>query len=179
MTYVALGDPSLPGVAMEMRLLAGRATLLHGAAATRQALAHALRRPGTVHVAGHGFVPANVPALGGVRLADGWFGTTDVPPDVAADLVILAACRTGSERGAAARAWGGLPATLLAAGARRVLWTTDDVDDAVGSELTLRLHGALRKARPEEAYGRAVAELWDDASLRVFLFPFRMSGVMP
>ncbi len=183
-TYIALGDPNLPGVRMEMRLLAGRAKLLCGSQATCAALAAALAEPGLVHVAGHGFVSTDVPALGGVRLADGWFGTTDVPPEVAADLVVLAACRTGVEAGVAARAWGGLPAALLAAGARRVIWTTDDVDDAIGTELTLRLHGALAVApgdpeHVERAFGRAVEDLWNDASMRVYLFPFRLSGVMP
>ena len=38
---------------------------------------------------------------------------------------------------------------------------------------------ALGSSAPEDAFGRAVADLWADPSVRPYLFPFRMSGVMP
>ena len=88
-----------------------------------------------------------------------------------------------------ARAWGGLPAALLAAGARRVIWTATDVDDRAASEWTVRLHGALaqgargdgvaRDAAPELAYGRALAEAGADRRTAACLLPFRISGVRP
>jgi CHAT domain-containing protein len=178
-TFVAAGEADLPGIAEEARRLAGSVALVLGAEATRAAFARALAEPGVVHLAGHGLCSAETPALGGVRLADGWFASTDVPAAVRAGLVVLGACRSGLEHGVPARAWGGLPAALLAAGARRVLWTATDVDDQAVSALTVRFHAALPGSAPESAFGRALAESGGDRRTAACLIPFRMSGVLP
>jgi tetratricopeptide (TPR) repeat protein len=178
-TFFAAGEADLPGIVEEARRLADRASLVLGERATRAAFAASLTAPGVVHLAGHGLTSAEAPALGGVRLVDGWFSSTDVPERVDAGLVVLGACRSGHEQGVSARAWGGLPAALLAAGARRVLWTATDVDDAAVSALTARLHAALPGAAPEVAFGRALGEASADKRVAACLLPFRMSGVLP
>jgi tetratricopeptide (TPR) repeat protein len=187
MVVLGVGAPDLPGVSRELHAIAaaagvnGDARVLSGAEATRAAAAEALATAKVVHVAGHGWDAEQAPPLGGVRLADGWFTAADLPPGgVSADLVILAACRTGRAAGRAALAWGGLVPALLSAGARRVLWTIDDVDDSATARLMTLFHEARTVSDDDRtAFGQAAAKAAVEAGHVGAVLAFRLSGVVP
>ena len=130
-----------------------------------------------VHLAGHGFDAPEAPGLGGVRVADGWFGSVDLPSPVAARLVVLAACRTGRAPGTPGLAWGGLPAALLGGGARYVLWTAADVDDRLTADLMEHFHGFSTSFDPPSAFGRALETLIARDGHPAGLLDFRLSGI--
>jgi CHAT domain-containing protein len=178
-TFVALEEADLPGVSAEAARMGSRADVLRGRRATRAALSEALGRPGVVHVAGHGFTAPEAPPLGGIRVEDGWYGAADLPARVRSDVVVLAACRSGIEGGSPASAWGALPAALLSAGARRVLWTTEDVEDGLAAEISAEFHDGLRSRGAESSFGRVVKKGWRDARRLGGMLPFRLSGVLP
>ena len=177
---VGVSAPDLAGVDAEVRAVADvldAEEALLGAAATRSALAHALAHASVVHVAGHGWDASEAPPLSGIRLADGWFCADDVPDVVAADLVVLAACRTGRAAGPAALAWGGLVSRLLSSGARRVVWTDDDVDDEAAARVMVAYHATRRGWDDEGAFGRALALVAHESNHPGAVLPFRISGV--
>src|SRR5262249_22313202 len=71
--------------------------VLLGSRATRAAVLEALARARVVHLAGHGWDAGEAPPLGGIRLDEGWLAAVDlVGRPGACDLVVLAACRTGT-----------------------------------------------------------------------------------
>lgn len=177
---VGVSAPDLAGVDAEVRAVADvlkAEEALLGAAATRSALSRALSSAAVVHVAGHGWDASEAPPLSGIRLADGWFCADDVPDVVAADLVVLAACRTGRASGPAALAWGGLVARLLSSGARRVVWTDDDVDDRAAARVMVAYHATRRGWDDVSAFGRALARVADESNHPGAVLPFRISGV--
>lgn len=180
---LGVGEANLPGVARELAEVAGAAggaRVVQGPEATRDAVAHALATAQVVHLAGHGWDAEQAPPFGGVRVADGWFTASDLPRGgVAADLVVLAACRTGRTAGRAALAWGGLVRALLSAGARRVLWTMDDVDDSATARLMTLFHEARRSGDDREAFGVAAAQAAAEAGHAGAVLGFRLSGVAP
>jgi hypothetical protein len=137
-----------------------------------------------VHVSGHGVAASEAPPLGGVRVHGGWFTATDLPPRVRADLVVLGSCRIGLDRGAGAHAWGALPIALLASGARRVVWSDEDLDDTTAAQFATRFHAALATGvraseDVEAAFGTTVESLWTDPRSAAGLVPLRLSGVLP
>ena len=177
---VGVGAPDLPGVDDELRRLAAlrpASRVLERGDATRAALAGALATAAVVHVAGHGWDAVDAPPLAGVRLADGWFCAEDVPARVSADLVVLAACRTGRAEGPASLAWGGLVSRLLSSGARRVIWTDDDVDDRTTARLMGDFHATRGRCDDETAFGRSVARIALESRHIGAVLPFRISGV--
>lgn len=178
---VGVGDPDLPGVEREVAAIAeaaGAVRVYAGAAATRGAVRDALRDARVVHIAGHGWAAEGAPPLGGVRVADGWFTVADLPPEgVGAELVVLAACRTGRETGRAAQAWGGLVTALLGAGARCVVWTEDDVDDEAAARLMTLFHQALKQGDTDAAFGEALARGGAEVGHLGAVLAFRRSGV--
>lgn len=180
---LGVGDPNLPGVDREIAAIAaaaGAARVVQGASATRAAVTEALSTAQVVHLAGHGWDAEQAPPLGGVRLADGWFSAADLPPGgVVADLVVLAACRTGRAAGRAALAWGGLVRALLSAGARRVVWTMDDVDDSATARFMTLFHEARRSSDDASAFGSAAAGTAAEAGHVGAVLAFRLSGVAP
>lgn len=174
---VALGEADLPALVRELGAVRGPVERIEGAGATRAALQAALRTRAVVHVAGHGLDAPEAPPLGGIRVSDGWFAAADVPARVGARLVVLSACRTGLEQGAAGEAWGGLPAALLAAGARRVLYTTAEVDDDAAARLAVAFHARRAGRTAERAFGGALAEVAGRDGHPGRLLPFRLAGV--
>ncbi|MHC5010484.1 MAG: CHAT domain-containing protein, partial [Planctomycetota bacterium] len=177
MTVLALGEDDLPGVARESLGLSRRARVVTGTRATKHAVSRALREREVVHLAGHGFDAPDAPHLGGVRVADAWFTAADVPDRVGARLVILSACRTGRQEGAAGEAWGGLPAALLSAGAEFVLWTADDVDDETTADLMASFHRARARHGPPRAFGAALGHVEEAQRHPAGLLEFRLSGI--
>jgi len=172
---VLLATDDLPGARDEVHAL-------HDAVAvspTHEGVARALARHRVVHVAGHGYTPEDAPSLGGLRLADGWFTSADVPPRVGADLVVLAACRSGTGTANAKRPVGGLPRALLAAGARQVLWTAADVDDAASARLMTAFHAARARLGTAAALGEALNLMQDQEGTPARSLPFRLTGFQP
>ena len=170
-----LATDDLPGARDEVHAL-------HDAVAvspTHEGVARALARHRVVHVAGHGYTPEDAPSLGGLRLADGWFTSADVPPRVGADLVVLAACRSGTGTANAKRPVGGLPRALLAAGARQVLWTAADVDDAASARLMTAFHAARARLGTAAALGEALNLMQDQEGTPARSLPFRLTGFQP
>lgn len=177
---LGVGAPELAGVDDEVRAVAARldsSRICLGDAATRAALTSALATASVVHVAGHGWDAAEAPPLSGVRLADGWFCADDIPDVVSADLVVLAACRTGRSSGPAALAWGGLVSRLLSQGARRVVWTDDDVDDEAAARLMADFHATRDGWDDRTAFGRSVVRVGAACGHPGAVLPFRLSGV--
>lgn len=190
---LALGDPDFSGLSLRAgttetlpplpqsraevesltRLRGGTVTLL-GAEATEGRLRAALQeaRPPIVHLATHGLVDREEPALTCVALAadseaseDGYLYTLEIlalPLDT--ELVVLSACDTG--RGKLERGEGtvGLTRSFLAAGARRVVASLWPVADASTSALMQRFYEELldRGRAPDDALARARRELWSD-----------------
>ncbi len=177
LTVIALSPPDLPGVAKEAEFLAAHGTVHSGADASRRVVARALSNSQVVHLAGHGFDAAGAPALGGVRVADGWFTVADLPDRVRSELVVLAACRTGVGAGRAAAAWGGLPQALLRRGARHVLWTAGDVDDATTAGFARAFHAARATCSVPRAFAQAIQAVHAEQRHCGNLVQFRLSGL--
>jgi hypothetical protein len=175
-TVVAMGERGLPGAWREALTIGRGATLLHGEAATRAAVAQALESQRVVHLAVHGVAAPSAPALGGVQVADGWFTAADVPERVRAEVVSLAACQTGAPPGAAALAWGALPRTLMRAGAAWVLWTSADVDDETTADLMSGFHPVPDTKRIPRYFGQAIERVHGAQGTLARLLPFRLSG---
>ncbi len=115
-----------------------------------------------VHVAGHGFLDDDHPALSGVALSlydedgrprDGFLRAHELRElDLAADLVVLSACRTGLGRRLAGEGVLGVTRGLLLGGARRAVVSQWDVDDRATAELMERFYTAmLRDGLPAPA----------------------------
>ena len=173
---IVSGERALPATLREARHVAGRGRVLREAAATREAAQHALMTYQTVHFAMHGVAAPHAPALGGVRLSDGWFTAGHLPPRIGADLVSLAACQTGAPPGPAAQAWGALPHALLRGGTRWVLWTAGDVDDETTADLMSEFHPVSDLDQVPERLGRALHTLTLRQGSAARLLPFRLSG---
>ena len=178
MQVIVLGADDPSGLERHIARFGGDVSIRAGRAATRAAVVRALCRCRVVYLAGYGFDAAAAPGVRGVRVADGWFGTGDVPRLVKADLVVLAACRSACATGHVAGAWGGLPAALLAAGARYVLWTAGDVNDEVSADLMQRFQGEQRALDVPAAFGRALGTCREAQAHGGELLAFRLSGVL-
>jgi CHAT domain-containing protein/Tfp pilus assembly protein PilF len=172
------GLPPLPETRRELdvleRLRSDETIGLVGDEATESAFRERLRidRPSIVHLATHGLVDREEPALTSVALArdpdggeDGYLYTLEImalPLDT--ELVVLSACDTG--RGKLERGEGtiGLTRAFLAAGARRVVSSLWPVADASTGRLMARFYEEmLRRDRPvAEALNRARAALWSE-----------------
>ena len=178
---LGVGDPDLRGVEREVRDIAaaaGGAVPLIGRAATREAVLRALSTARVVHLAGHGWDAGEAPPMGGVRVADGWLTAADLPDGgLSAELVLLAACRTGRTSGRAHEAWGGLVPALLSRGVRRVVWTTDDVEDDTTARVMTRFHALRASCDDRRAFGLALARGAVEAGHVGSVLAFRLSGV--
>jgi hypothetical protein len=58
-----------------------------------------------------------------------------------------------------------------------VLWTLDDVDDAVTGRFMSRFHAARESEDDRVAFGRALAETAREEGHAAGVLPFRLSGV--
>ncbi|HSE28326.1 MAG TPA: CHAT domain-containing protein [Gemmatimonadales bacterium] len=156
----------LPGSAREARIVGGYARhseVRVGRDATEAWLKrHPLERFRVIHVASHAVVGEEWASRTAIALAPGGGEDGFVTPaelaalPIAADLVVLSACRTA--RGMTVRGEGvlGLTAPLLAAGARAVIATGWDAPDEGMVRLSERLYDELAAGVPAgEAVRRA------------------------
>ncbi|HEV2529850.1 MAG TPA: CHAT domain-containing protein [Thermomicrobiales bacterium] len=135
---VGVPDERAPAMGREAEDVARRlpdATLLSGAAATREAVLDQLPHADLVHLACHGRFDSRHPAASGLQLADGWI-TLDQLLDLQLNdaLVLLTGCETGRVRVGEGDELVGIMAALLSAGAGGLvtsLWQTHDEASAV------------------------------------------------
>jgi CHAT domain-containing protein/tetratricopeptide (TPR) repeat protein len=175
---VGLPGPGTPEVAPEMTAVARHArrplTTLRGADATVAAFLDAAPGRRVVHLATHGFFHQDRPRLSGVRLADRWLHAADVERlDLAADLVVLSACQSGTSLVMGGDEWMGLPRAFLKAGAARVLAGLWDVDDRATRRLMSRFSAEF--ARPGATAAGALARA-QRALLRKESHPYFWAG---
>ena len=88
---------------------------------------------------------------------------------LAADLVVLSACRTGTGKEVAGEGLIGLTRPFMYAGAPRVIVSLWPLDDRATAELMLRFYKQLlgpRKPSPAAALRQAQIEMWNDARWR-------------
>ena len=137
-----------------------------------------LKRYRIIHFATHALLNDEHPALSGIVLSlvdakgspqPGFLQLHDIYNlDLAADLVVLSACRTA--RGQAIKGEGiiGLTRGFLYSGAQRVVSSLWDVDDAATSELMTRFYQAMLKhgLRPAAALRQAQIALWEQRPRR-------------
>lgn len=173
--------PRLPGTALEAQHLEELLAQVPGAPRTRvlagfEAKAD-LFRNGTLkdsrflHIATHGIVDDRDPALAGLVFSlydsygqkrDGFLPVRDLyRTDLAADLVVLSACRTGKGQPMRGEGLVGFSHAFFAAGARHLLVSLWDVDDEATAELMRRYYSHLFVDRldPVRALGMAQEEM--------------------
>ncbi len=125
-----------------------------GFAANRETfLGPEIRRYSGLHVASHALVDREVPALSGLVLSlvdpqgrrqNGFVRAFEISRlDLAADLVVLSACRTGRGRDLRGEGVQALSRAFLDAGAARVVFSLWEVSDRHTAELMSRFYKAL------------------------------------
>jgi CHAT domain-containing protein len=143
---LGLPDEDAPRVREECEGLGRRlpgARVHCGEDATSERLRAAASAP-VLHVATHGMFREEVPHLAAFRLADGWFGVTDVYGlDLRANLVYLSSCDGG--RGGVLRSGEalGLSRAFLHAGARSLLSALGPVRDDAAAAFTDAFYESL------------------------------------
>jgi hypothetical protein len=148
-----------------------QALRLSGLGATRDAVLKELPRVAMAHFSAHGYSDTEAPARSGLLLAaTGPRETPDLATLSARDLLntplphlrlaVLAGCNTDPGAVAGSGELSGLATALLAAGAREVVTTGWEIDDALASELFVEFHRCY-------AGGRAAAECLRLSQLRL------------
>ena len=117
------------------------------------ATAEALRRRGAgkriIHLATHGDFRRDNPMFSSLRLADGPLRLLDVGDlNLAPELLTLSACSTGASVTTGADELLGLTRGFLAAGARSLLVSLWEIDDASTHRFMRGFYGALRNGTP-------------------------------
>lgn len=135
------------------------ARLYLGAAATRAALAK--HGPGSriVHIATHGVFRPDHPLFSAIRLGDGELSLHDLYAlHLPAELITLSGCSTGLAAGDAGDERLGLARGLLAAGARNLLLTLWDVQDASTADFMQAFYPRLSAGQEPAAALRATMQ---------------------
>jgi CHAT domain-containing protein len=142
---LGVGDLLAPRISHEVEQVA---SILHDASLCLDADASAarLRRDGSaarvVHIATHGAFRLDNPMLSCIRLGDGELTVADIYSlRLSADLVTLSGCGTGLNVVAGGDEVVGLTRGLLYAGARAVMVSLWDVNDAATAELMTEFYG--------------------------------------
>jgi len=156
----------LPGAEVEVEeireLFGDRGVALTGPAATEAALRYWARRCRYLHVAAHGLVDRDNPMRSGIVLAepqvlrideqsgsdDVLYGYEMIDLDIAAELVVFAACRTGFGVPQAGEGLSSMGSALLQAGAAWVLVSLWPVGDLVSAAFMRFLYEAIISGAP-------------------------------
>jgi tetratricopeptide (TPR) repeat protein len=186
----------LPGAEVEVEEIAGlfgrRGIALCGSRATEGELRSWARRCRYLHVAAHGLVDLDNPMRSGIVLSsptrvpmldhsshdDVLHGYEMVDLDIAADLVVVAACRTGFGSERAGEGMATMGGALLQGGARWVLVALWPVGDLVSVTFMRVLYEALLDgAATPEAVRTARAEIRADHDDPYWWAGFALFGV--
>jgi len=134
---LAFADEAAPHITGEGRDVAAvlpRAELFEGAEATLSRLQNR-PPPKCLHIAAHGSYRADAPSMSGVRLADGWLRSVDLPSlPLRGSTIVLSGCQTGVTAAGAGDEVQGLVRGALAAGCSDLvasLWRVDDESTAL------------------------------------------------
>ena len=136
-----------------------------------------------VHFATHALIDNVHPELSAIALSavnkqgqaeDGFLRANEIfNLKLAADLVVLSACRTGTGKEVAGEGLIGLTRPFMYAGAPRVIVSLWPLEDRATAELMVRFYKQLlgpRKLSPAAALREAQIEMWNDARWRAPYF---------
>jgi CHAT domain-containing protein len=154
---------ALPGAAVEAAAVARLygAEPLIGPEARYRTVRERLASAAVIHLATHGIVDGLSPLGSSILLADGATLTVAelLSLRMAADLVVLSACQTGTGTSPGGEELLGLARGLLAAGARAAVVSLWPVDDRATAVLMERFHHLYRRTR-DAASALRDAQLW-------------------
>lgn len=159
---VAVDGGDLDAVAIEadaVRRSFPEVQVLAGASATAARFLELAPQASWIHFAGHGAYRADAPQESGLRLADRWLLAGELASlSIGARWVTLSACHTARALVRPGAEWFGLARSFLQAGARAVIASQWDVEDAPTAALMADLYTRLaRGATPAEALAGAQA----------------------
>jgi cellulose synthase operon protein C len=179
---LVIGDPrrDLPHALVEAKVVAATvgAEALTGDAATLEAVLARWQGRRLLHFAGHGRLAAAAPWEARLELAGGTALDVELilARRPALGLVVLSGCETGKSHEAPLDGLG-LAEAFLFSGARQVIATTEEVDDAAAARFVQKLYALGLTKNPAQAYRQAVvdAEATGDSTWRAFrVFGHRM-----
>lgn len=150
-----VAGPGLPGALQEATTVAAlhpNAQILHGPAATAQAVAAAMDGAHLVHIAAHGVVRADNPLFSSLLLADGPFTVHDFERlEHTPHHVVLAACDTARAHVVSGGEILGLAATLLSQHTATLIAPVVTIPDAETAELMASYHRNMLSGSPPAA----------------------------
>lgn len=136
---VGFADEKIPFVENEVRALkklAPQPTTLTGRTATFAAFKAEASHSHLIHMACHGMFRSDNAMFSSLHLADGWITARDIAAmRLAAELVVLSACETASSEAVAGDELMGLARGFLMAGARSLVVSLWNVNDAATRQL--------------------------------------------
>jgi len=176
-----MADASAPEIAREieaLRALFPDARVLTGPRATREAVAREAETCRILHIASHAVFRADNPMLSSLRLADGDLTFYDVfNLRLAADLVVLSGCNTGTVAVGAGDELHGLMRGFLYAGAPALLISMWAADDAATASLMRTFYAELQKGSSgREALSAAQREAIGQHPHPYYWAPFTLLG---
>jgi len=138
-------------VERETRALAERfpgARLLAGRDATAGRFLEAAPGAPWIHFAGHGHFRADAPHESALRFADRWLLADELAAlRLRASWVGLSACQSARALVRPGEEWFGLARSFLLSGARAILASQWDIEDAAAAALVVELYGLLAAGR--------------------------------
>lgn len=178
---LGIADEQAPQIRDEARAVAGilpEATLFLDQAATESVLRH--HAPGSrfVHLATHGLFRRDNPMFSAIQLGTSRLSLFDLYDlNLDAELVVLSGCGTGLNAVLGAEELVGLTRGLLFAGARSVLVTLWDVNDASTADFMGAFYRHLTAGAPAaQALRQTMLELRQDLPLPYHWAPFILVG---
>ena len=160
---MAVPDPQAPRIEQEARVVVDSlsgAKLLLGEEASLEAFRKYAPSAQILHFASHGVFRRDNPIFSGVQLYDSWLSILDLNRTrLHAGLLTLSGCSTGSSVAVGGDELLGLMRGFLEAGARSLLVTLWDIDDASTQEFMRRFYSEVSTGIP---LGTAVQEaMWE------------------
>lgn len=177
-------DPFNPHIENEVRAIAKLipgARLFLGNESTREVFHREAANAGILHLAAHGFFRRDNPMFSSIQLADGRVTLIDLASArLNVGLLTLSACSSGVSVPVGGDELLGLMRGFLAAGARRMLVSLWEVDDAATSEFMRAFYGKIGGGVPVEvALQSAMAELRLQYPHPYHWAPFVLVGDVP
>ncbi len=178
---LGVDDERAPLIREEALAVAGAlpgARLLLGEEASEENLKHHAKRCRIVHLATHGVFRRDNPMFSSLQLGTSRLSLFDLYDlELDAELVVLSGCGTGLSAVMGADELVGLTRGLLYAGARSVLVTLWDVNDASTASFMSSFYRQLRQdPRPARALRRAACELCESEPHPFYWAPFVLMG---